>query len=54
MNQGRNTRAVLWEGRIWDSVMATVMTGAMPQVAATVSRSLLDNIFRRRVRMRHR
>ena len=54
MNQGRNTQAALWEGHIWDSVTATAMTGAMPQAAAMVSRSLSDNISQRRVRMRRR
>ena len=53
-NQGRNTLVALNEGRIWDSVTAIAMTGAMPQVAATVRRSPSDNISRRRVHMRCR
>ena len=54
MNQGRNTRAALYEGHVWVSVMAIAMTGAMPQAAATVRRSPFDNISWRRVHMRCR
>ena len=54
MNHRRNTRAALKDGRIRDSVTATVTTGAMPQAAAIVSKSPSDNISRRRVRMRRR